>query len=231
VSVWQTSLDNTNWSNALVMTNAASGTNTSTATTNQLDIGSLQYLRLRYITNGVSDQVTNLLATVTYKVSLAQDVVSAFGYDVQPASTTLSNLASANGTAIYTSWTNLLNTPAGFADGLDAGSATNSYSATTLSASGGSYAIDTLYTNLPQRTLLVGSAVLNSAVAGNANITLYYTNNSTGYTLPMQIGAGVAMADFIPFCVPLSTNATFKFVSTFGTGASGYLTNVINWQQ
>lgn len=92
-SVWQTSLDNTNWSNALVLTNAASGTNIVSAQTNQFDIGSLQYLRLRYITNSVSHQVTNLLATVTYKVSVAQDVISAIGYDVQPASTTLSNWA------------------------------------------------------------------------------------------------------------------------------------------
>jgi hypothetical protein len=94
-----------------------------------------------------------------------------------------------------------------------------------------SFTTGTTYTNVNGRTLLTGSAVLASGVSGNANITLFYTNNGTGYQLPMQVGLGIAMSDFIPFSVPLSTNATFRFVATMGSGASGYLTNVVNWQQ
>jgi hypothetical protein len=91
----------------------------------------------------------------------------------------------------------------------------------------------TLYTNVAQRSMLVGSAVLSSVIAGggNANITLDYTNNGVGYSLPMQKGAGIAVTDFIPFCVPLSTNATFKFTATMSGGSSGHITNVVNWKQ
>ncbi|MCV6900931.1 hypothetical protein OE165_28260, partial [Escherichia coli] len=75
---------------------------------------------------------------------------------------------------------------------------TNATPVTTTSNPTNQFAIDTLYTNLPQRTLLVGSAVLNSGVAGDANITLHYTNSGNWYRLPIQIGLGIAMADKIP---------------------------------
>lgn len=90
-----------------------------------------------------------------------------------------------------------------------------------------------LYTNDAQRTLLVGNSYLLSGLSGSANITLFYTNNGVGYSLPMQAGAGVALStyDIIPFCVLLSTNATFTFTPSMGSGASGFVTNVVKWRQ
>jgi hypothetical protein len=93
------------------------------------------------------------------------------------------------------------------------------------------FVIGTAYTNPNQRTTLVGSAVLNAAVSGNALITLWYTNNGNTYNLQMQDGLGVAQSDIIPFSVPLAPNATFSFISTMGSGATGWVTNVINWKQ
>ena len=107
---------------------------------------------------------------------------------------------------------------------------TNIAKLTTASNPNNSYVTGTLYTNAPQRALLVGAVALASGVSGSANITLYYTNVAGGFLLPMQIGAGVAMTDYVPFCVPLDASATFKFVSTMGTGASGNITNVVLWK-
>ena len=118
-TLWQTSLDNTNWNDSFVITNTVSGTNIVSAQTNQFDIGSHQYLKMARATNNATHQVTNLYATVTYKVSVAQDVISAIGYNVQPASTTLSNVSNGNGTLVTGSWTNLVNIPAGFSDNTD----------------------------------------------------------------------------------------------------------------
>jgi len=118
-TLWQTSLDNTNWNDAFVITNTVSGTNIVSAQTNQFDIGSHQYLKMARATNNATHQVTNLYAIVTYKVSVAQDVISAIGYDVQPASTTLSNVSNGDGTLVVGSWTNLVNIPSGFNDGTD----------------------------------------------------------------------------------------------------------------
>jgi hypothetical protein len=67
-------------------------------------------------------------------------------------------------------------------------------------------------------------------VGGSANITLFYTNNGIGYPLPMQSGTGIAIAEIYPFSVPLSTNATFQFIGTFGSGASGNVTNAVIWR-
>lgn len=106
--------------------------------------------------------------------------------------------------------------------------ATNSL--TTTSNPTNSFTPGVLYTNVNRFSFLVGTAVLNSGVSGSANITLRYTNNGTGYQLPMQTGLGVATTDQFPFNVPLATNATFTFVSTMGTGATGSLTNVVLWQ-
>lgn len=118
-TLWQTSLDNTNWNDAFVITNTVSGTNIVSAQTNQFDIGSHQYLRLARSTNNATHQATNFYATVTYKVSVAQDVISAIGYNVQPASATLTNVGNGNGTAVTTSWTNLVDLPGGFSDDED----------------------------------------------------------------------------------------------------------------
>jgi hypothetical protein len=118
--------------------------------------------------------------------------------------------------------------------GID-GTGTNWYQITNVFQSPSNptnqFTTGTLYTNPNQRSLLVGSAVLNGGVSGSANITLFYTNNGVGYALPIQTGAGVATTDIMPFNVPLSTNATYRFVSTMGTGATGYLTNVVNFLQ
>ena len=117
-SVWQSSLDRTNWNTRCTLTNVASGTSLSYAETN-IDIHSDQWIKLVRITNSVSHKVTNLLAGITYKVSVAQDVASAIGYDVQPATTILTNVGNGNGTALSVSWTNLVNVPSGFADNTD----------------------------------------------------------------------------------------------------------------
>ena len=108
---------------------------------------------------------------------------------------------------------------------------TNSYTITTASNPTNAYSTATVYTAPNQRSSLVGAAVLNPATTGNANITLYYTNNSVGYVLPMQAGSGITSASVLPFNVRLGTNATFSFISTMGTGASGYLTNVVLWKE
>jgi len=87
--------------------------------------------------------------------------------------------------------------------------------------------VATTYTNANVRSWLVGSAYLASGVSGSANVTCNYTNNGIGYTLPMQIGLGVSMADYIPFCIPLDPLATYRFVATTGTGATAYITNCV----
>lgn len=253
-TLWQTSLDNTNWNDAFVITNTISGTNIISAQTNHIDIGSHQYLRLARATNNATHQATNFYATVTYKVSVAQDVVSAIGYDVMPATANLTNwsslsqdlfqradpeltnwaawsvdsfqraqymltnVANTNGYLLPTSWTNVIDEP-------DFSANTNA-----MTTDGNSYAIDTLYTNVNQRTFLTGSSILNSGVTGDAAITLFYTNGASNAELQMQTGLGISMANKIPFGVMLAPSATFKFVSSFGSGASGYITNTINWK-
>jgi len=73
-TLWQTSLDNTNWNDSFVITNTVSGTNIVSAQTNQFDIGSHQYLRLARSTNNATHQVTNFYAIVTYKVSAGHNL-------------------------------------------------------------------------------------------------------------------------------------------------------------
>jgi len=89
----------------------------------------------------------------------------------------------------------------------------------------------TVYTAPNQRSTLSGSVFLSSAVGGSANILLAYTNNGQAAFLPMQKGSGIAIQDYEPFSIPLSPNATFSFISTMGSGASGYVTNAILWKQ
>lgn len=101
----------------------------------------------------------------------------------------------------------------------------------TADSGGSAYTTNTVYTGKAQRGLLVGSVMLNSGVTGSASMVLFYTNNNVGYALNMQAGSGVSVADFVPFCVPLSTNATFQFVPALGTGASCYVTNTFEWLQ
>lgn len=108
--------------------------------------------------------------------------------------------------------------------------ATNTAQFATSSNPTNSFLLATVYTNFNQRSLLVGSVWLTSGVSGNANITLYYTNNGIGYLLPMQAGLGVAVTELKPFCVPLGPNSTFQFVGTFGAGASGNVTNAVLFQ-
>jgi len=110
--------------------------------------------------------------------------------------------------------------------------ATNLASYATSSNPTNSHTTGILYTNAPQRSLLVGAAVLNVAGSGAANITLLYTNDGIGYRLPMQAGSGTNRTDMIPFGgIPLSPNAVYTFIGTMGTGASGALTNVVLWRQ
>jgi len=93
-----------------------------------------------------------------------------------------------------------------------------------------SIVVATTYTNANVRSWLVGSAYLASGVSGNANITCNYTNNGIGYTSQMQIGLGVSMADYIPFCIPIDPLGTYRFVATAGTGATAYITNTVQVQ-
>lgn len=93
------------------------------------------------------------------------------------------------------------------------------------------YTTNVVYTGKPQRGFLVGSVMLNSGAAGVAQMLLFYTNNGVGYVLNMQQGAGVSTQEFFPFCVPLSTNATFQFSPALGTGASCFVTNTYEWLQ
>lgn len=92
------------------------------------------------------------------------------------------------------------------------------------------FSIGTLYTNANQRDLLVGSFGVNSGVSGSANIVCLFTNSGIGYSIPCQAGSGISALDIIPFCIPLSPNATFQFVGTFGTGAGGFITNCVLWK-
>lgn len=102
---------------------------------------------------------------------------------------------------------------------------------TADSGSTTTYTTNTVYTAKPQRGFLVGSVMLNSGVSGVAQMLLFYTNNGVGYVLNMQQGAGVSAQEFFPFCVPLSTNATFQFSPALGTGASCFITNTYEWLQ
>ncbi|HSS96990.1 MAG TPA: hypothetical protein VLK33_08170, partial [Terriglobales bacterium] len=99
----------------------------------------------------------------------------------------------------------------------------------TTNSVNNSFQINTLYTNTPVRGMLVGNMVLSSAVGGASQIDLRYTNNGTGYLVTGSEPLGVAATYFIPFNVPLSTNATFQFISTTGTGAAANVTNAVIW--
>ena len=77
--------------------------------------------------------------------------------------------------------------------------------------------------------MLVGSAYLTAGASADAGVTLKYTNNGVGYTLPIQAARSSGIA-IIPFSVPLSTNATFRFYTNSMTGASSYITNTVVWK-
>ncbi len=90
-----------------------------------------------------------------------------------------------------------------------------------------------LYTNGPSRGILDWTAVLTSASGGSANITLYYTNDAVGYVQQVQVGAGApgTTPDYLGRTAFLSPNATFQWIGAFDTGASGWLTNAVLWQE
>lgn len=90
-----------------------------------------------------------------------------------------------------------------------------------------------LYTNGPSRGILDWTAVLTSASGGSANITLYYTNDGVGYVQQVQMGAGApgTTPDYLGRTAFLSPNATFQWIGAFDTGASGWLTNAVLWQE
>lgn len=90
------------------------------------------------------------------------------------------------------------------------------------------FVIGTVYTNVNQRSIIIGLAQLTGAATGTANITVFYTNNGTGFQMPMVTGS-IASTVPVSFSIPLSPLATFRITSTFGTGASGYITNCIRW--
>ena len=82
--------------------------------------------------------------------------------------------------------------------------ATNNTPLTTTSNPTNSFIVGVLYTNSASKSDLIGFA---------SGGILYYTNNGTGYWMPVTNN----------FAVRLATNATF-------TVTGGYLTNVVNWK-
>lgn len=106
---------------------------------------------------------------------------------------------------------------------------TNAFTASGNPTNG--FTTNVLYTAPSQRSTLVGSFYFQTGVgAATAKINLTYTNNSIGYTIQCQAG-GAVETNYIPFSVPLSTNATFEFLPTVGAAAVGYVTNVVDWLQ
>lgn len=89
----QSSLDNTNWNNIALLTVTSAGTNRAVGSTNSIDVGMSQWLRLAYATNNVSTNLTNVTVLAAYKVAIAQKPYDALGYDLQPASANLTNWA------------------------------------------------------------------------------------------------------------------------------------------
>lgn len=89
------------------------------------------------------------------------------------------------------------------------------------------FSVGAVYTGPSQGGLLVGSAVFNDALGVNGSITLFYTNNAIGYQQLMSGSAGATLTNSIPFCIPLSTNATFQFVLI----GAGYITNTLIWNR
>ena len=85
------------------------------------------------------------------------------------------------------------------------------------------YVANTLYTNLTGcRALLVGEF----HIASNGDTAwLFYTNSSVGYSLRVDYYSSGANFN-LPFCVPLNTNSTFIFTSTY---SASYPTNTVLW--
>lgn len=106
---------------------------------------------------------------------------------------------------------------------------TNAAAFNTSSNPTNSFTVSVLYTNASQRSLLIGSAVLLDGPSGGALLNIFYTNNGVGYVLPSSHGLGVTTTEIVPFCVPLSPNATFFFSPVTGLGGTISLTNVVNW--
>jgi len=94
------------------------------------------------------------------------------------------------------------NSAAGIVFALGFQPATNAPAFTSGSNPTNQYTVNVLYTNAGPKGLLIGFA---------SGTVLNFTNGGAGWQLPVTNN----------FCVPLSTNATFKF------GNSGWLTNTI----
>lgn len=120
-----------------------------------------------------------------------------------------------NGVISYTSYM-----PTNTAPYMDNSNPTNAFLAATI------------YTNINQRVLLVGSAVLIPSANDQAGITLYYTNNGVGFVLPSLCPkAAQAQPLSVPFMIPLSPNATFVFTKVNTGTANSYITNTVAWRQ
>ena len=110
---------------------------------------------------------------------------------------------------------------------------TNTAAINTSSNPTNSYVIQTLYTNVGQRCLLIGSVAIPAlTVANPAGLSIRYTNNAVGYVLQ----AGIAHANgsvgttYIPFSIPMSAGATFKFETNSVNSAGVTVTNVVCWR-
>lgn len=111
--------------------------------------------------------------------------------------------------------------------------ATNTASFNTDSNPTNSFYAGLSYTNDGTRVLLVGSAVLKPANNATASINLYYTNSGVAYTLPMMLNTTLNNfgTNIVPFSVPLSPGATFRFSTNGNTSTSiSYVTNVVLWK-
>jgi hypothetical protein len=201
------------------------------AWTESLDTNFVKVAQLSAMTNQfVTSSITNGLATTNYTLVTATNVAAALTNDIT------SGITLAQATNVAAALTNQLAIPT-----------TNQFLTTnqqftTISNPTNQYAISVLYTNLTgYRVLLVGTARLNLIAQQYMNgdywaqITVFYTNNNVGYSSTIRQGENLVTYPYTEeydtsFCVPLNTNATFRFVlTTEGLGSSGFLTNTVLW--
>lgn len=108
---------------------------------------------------------------------------------------------------------------------------TNLPAYTTTSNPTNAFVVGTVYTSPAGNSVIQGSVYLVSAGTGSAAISLWYTNSGKAYQVQMGNGA-IADTEQLPFgAIYLPPSSTFSFVGTFGTGASGYVTNAVLWKQ
>ena len=205
------------------LTNLFASTNYVTAATNGLVTAA--------VTNGLA--TTNFVIAATNKLATTNFVNSA---NVSSATNAQFVTAATLTNAVTNFNVTIAQLPAGSVTNNNGGALTNLNAAnfTITNSSTSTLLVSTIYTNNSVRSLLAGEVYLqitgNSLANVSAYVTLYVTNNGTGYVRNIGYTSieDATANDFqssIPFVYPLDPGATFQFVPTTGAGITAYVTN------